>query len=201
MRFPICLLARAFYHPRFSYAEFTALVRLTLFSALALAAFLQAQMPALAAQSAKSNAAVPSASSLAPLPPGVEELRFKDFFRMPVGPSGLDMTPRLLALDGKRVRIVGYMVRQEEPSAGFFMLTPVPVGMAEKEDGMADDLPPATLFVHLPPDRSAVIADYQHGLVMLTGTLSIGNRQEADGRISVVRLQLDAPAAEANKSP
>jgi hypothetical protein len=34
------------------------------------------------------------------------------------------------------------------------------------------------------------------GLLLLTGTLSIGNRTEADGRISTVRLQLDPPTNE-----
>jgi len=134
------------------------------------------------------------ASTLPALPADIAELKFNDFFVMPVGPRGLEMNPRLLALDGRRVRIVGYMAQQEEPHPGFFMLTPVPVNVAEASDGMADDLPPATLFVHLSAAQADTVAAHLPGLLVVTGTLSVGNREEADGRISMVRLQLDAPA-------
>jgi hypothetical protein len=133
-------------------------------------------------------------STLPFLPGDIAELKFRDFFVMPVGPRGLEMTPKLLALDGRRVRILGYMAQQDEPHPGFFMLTPVPVNVAEACDGMADDLPPSTLFVHLPPAQANRVASYQSGLLVLTGTLSVGNREEGDGRISMVRLQLDAPS-------
>jgi hypothetical protein len=131
-------------------------------------------------------------STLPALPADIGELKFKDFFAMPVGPHGLEMTPKLLALDGKRVRILGYMAQQDDPHPGFFMLTPVPVNIAEASDSMADDLPLATLFVHLPPSQANEVASHQPGLLVLIGTLSVGNREEGDGRISMVQLQLDA---------
>jgi hypothetical protein len=133
-------------------------------------------------------------STLPSLPAGIAELNFMDFFVMPVGPRGLEMTQKLLGLDGRRVRIVGYMAQQEDPRPGFFMLAPVPVNVAETSDGMADDLPPATLVVHLPPSQANNVASHQSGLLVLTGTLSVGDREEGDGRISMVRLQLDAPS-------
>jgi hypothetical protein len=167
-----------------------------------LALVLGIQVQAVAGREQANAAAAQSAtvSSAPPLPAGVVELKFKDFFRMPVGPRGLEMTPKLLALDGKRVRILGYMAHQEDPSKGFFILTPLPVNVAEKEDGMADDLPPATLFVHLAPAQAGVAPPYQHGLLIVTGTLSVGNREEADGRISMVCLQLDVPTDAAHLS-
>jgi hypothetical protein len=131
-------------------------------------------------------------SALPALPADTVELKFKDFFAKPVGPRGLEMTPKLLALDGKRVRILGYMAQQEDPHPGFFMLTPVPVTVAEASAGVADDLPPATLFVHLPLSQVNEVTSHQSGLLVLTGTLSVGNREQRDGRISMVRLQLDA---------
>jgi hypothetical protein len=133
-------------------------------------------------------------STLPCLPADMAELKFRDFFVMPVGPRGLEMTPKLLELDARRVRILGYMARQEDPHPGFFMLAPVPVNVAEASGGMADDLPPATLFVHLPPSQATTVVPHQAGLLVLTGTLSVGNREEGDGRISIVRLQLDAPS-------
>src|SRR6188768_3927175 len=36
---------------------------------------------------------------LPPLPEGVEELKFAEFFKMPVGPRGLELTERALALN------------------------------------------------------------------------------------------------------
>jgi len=131
-------------------------------------------------------------STLPCLPADTAELKFRDFFVMPVGPRGLEMTPKLLALDGRRVRIVGYMAQQENPHPGFFLLTPVPVSVDEASDGRAYDLMPATLFVHLPPAQANKVASHQPGLLVLTGTLSVGNREQVDGRISMVRLQLDA---------
>jgi hypothetical protein len=77
------------------------------------------------------------------------ELKFKDFYKMPVGPKGLEPSERLLRLRNQRVRILGYMVQAEEPVPGIFLLAPVPVSIPEKEDGPSDDLPGATLFVHM----------------------------------------------------
>jgi hypothetical protein len=157
----------------------------------ALALGLSIQMHVFAGTEQNKNSAT---STLPSLPADIAELKFRDFFVMPAGPRGLEMTPKLLALDGKRVRILGYMAQQEDPHPGFFMLTPVPVNVAEASDGMADDLLPATLFVYLPPSQANNVAAHQPGLLVLTGTLGVGNREEGDGRFSMVRLQLDAPS-------
>ena len=126
-------------------------------------------------------------ATLPALPANIAELKFRDFFVLPLGEGEPKLTPLLHGLDGKRVRIVGYMARQEAPSPGAFLLTPMPMTLA----AAADDLPAATLFVHLPPALEAQTATHAAGLIALTGTLSVGNRQETDGRISLVRLQLD----------
>lgn len=125
------------------------------------------------------------------IPTGITELKLKEFYKFPVGPLGLEPTLKLLSLNNKHVRVTGYMIKEEEPTAGLFMLAPLPVSLAEKEDGPADDLPPATLFVHLPPiDKNKTIA-YRQGLWRLIGTLKLGNQEEANGRISHARLILD----------
>jgi hypothetical protein len=164
--------------------------------ALALGLSVQAQVFAGAEQGQNSTT-----STLPSLPADMVELQFRDFFVVPTGPRGLEMTPQLLALDARRVRILGYMAQQEDPHPGFFMLMPVPVNVAETSDGMADDLPPATLFVHLPPSQATTVVSHQAGLLVLAGTLSIGNREEGDGRISMVRLQLDAPCDDRTRVP
>ena len=124
----------------------------------------------------------------------VIDLKFASFFKQPVGPRGLEMAEALRAADGKRVRLVGYMVAQEEPLAGRFMLTPRPVRMSEHADGDADDLPPATVTVLLDSRQRDRIVVHQSGLVALTGRLMLGREEDATGRVSWVRLQLDPEA-------
>lgn len=123
--------------------------------------------------------------------PETTELSLREFYKFPIGPRGLEPTEKLLRLNGKRVQVTGYMVKEEEPTVGLLMLAPLPVSMAEKEDGPADDLPAATLFVHPPiADKDKVIA-YKAGLWRLTGILELGNREESNGRMSYTRLILD----------
>lgn len=122
-------------------------------------------------------------------------MRFEQFFRSPVGPRGLEPTPALQALDGKRVRLFGYMVFHDSPQPGGFLLSPVPVTLAEQADGAADDLPPSVLNVRLPAALAARVAPYVPGVLMVEGILGVGARDEPDGRRSFVRLQLDWPAA------
>jgi hypothetical protein len=133
-----------------------------------------------------------------PAPPGVTDLKFGELYR-PIGMRGLDYTDKVRALAGRKVRMLGYMVRQCEPRPGVFLLTPMPLQLHEHEYGLAEDMP-ATL-VHVCPtvDPNAIVP-FTPGLLLLTGTLSLGPREEADGRISSVRLLLDPPAP-APKAP
>ena len=118
------------------------------------------------------------------------ELRFRDFFRLPVGPTGLDISDTLRQADGQTVRLVGYMVQQESPAPGRFMLAPRPVQMSEHADGEADDLPPATAMVYLDPAQRDWAVPHVRGLVAVSGHLSVSRVEELDGRVSWVRLQL-----------
>jgi hypothetical protein len=145
----------------------------------------------------------------------VEELRFADFFKLPVGPEGLELTPSLRALDGKRVRVLGYMVREDltpcnscpiiqtkgrRPApawmsltvAGRMMLTAAPASVSHAHYGLADDLPPQTVFVTV-PDKFGELVPYTSGPMLLTGVLSVGSKIEPDARASLVRLTLDPP--------
>jgi hypothetical protein len=140
---------------------------------------------------------ISSDATLPALPANISELRFRDFFVLPLGDGEPKLTQQLHGLDGRRVRIVGYMARQEAPGQGVFLLTPMPMTLA----AAADDLPAATLYVHLPSALEGQIATHAAGLIALTGTLSVGNRQEADGHIYLIRLQLDlAPDAQPQRA-
>lgn len=137
------------------------------------------------------------AAALPPLPPDVTELRFGEFYK-PIGARGIEFTDKLRNLDGRRVRIMGYMVRQTQPVPWQFLLAPVPLTLHEREYGFAEDMP-ATLL-HVTVERNLTpILPHTPGPLLLTGTLGVGNREEPDGRVSSVRLALDPPTPDQRK--
>jgi hypothetical protein len=128
-------------------------------------------------------------------------LSFSQFFRMPIGSRGLELSDALLSAHGQQISINGYMVAQEQPRAGQFFFTPRPVRMSEHADGEADDLPPGTLSVMLSgPQRDRMLV-HRDGRIQLTGTLSIGRFEDASGRVSWAQLTLPESALEALSSP
>jgi hypothetical protein len=120
------------------------------------------------------------------------DLPFGSFFRFPAGPRGLEIADSLRAADGRRVRLVGYVVVQDVPVRGRFLLAPRPVRLSEHADGEADDLPSSTVTVLLPVAYAERIVAHREGRVSVTGRLEVGRAEDADGRVSWVRLQLDA---------
>ena len=128
-------------------------------------------------------------------------LKFSDFHRLPVGPRGVEFSPTLLAAHGRTVRLVGYMVANEQAQPGRLLLTPRPASVSEHADGDADDLPPSTVLVLLPPARASEWLPHQDGLIECIGTLSVGRVEDQDGRVSWVRLQLPDGAPPTPASP
>ena len=124
----------------------------------------------------------------------VTNLRFQDFFKAPIGPRGVEFGDTLRHADGLQVRLAGYMVQQESPEPGRFLLAPRPVQMSEHADGEADDLPVSTVWVHLDPAQKDWTVAYVRGQVVLNGVLSVSRNEEAGGRISWIRLQLGPEA-------
>lgn len=135
----------------------------------------------------------------------IVSLGFDDFFKMPVGPYGLEMTDKLKSLDGKKVRLCGFMVKEDrcrgghahnpadadkEVVKGRFMLSPAPVMVSYACFGTSDDLFPQTVFVRI-PELSNKPVPYLSTPLEVSGTLSVGPSQEPDDRISQVRLILD----------
>ncbi len=132
-----------------------------------------------------------SNAASAQIPP---ELFFKEFFNLPIGSKTLEMSGRLSSANGQIVRMTGYMVQQEVPHLGRFMLSPRPVQMSEHADGEADDLPAALVTVYLDDAQKDWLIPYTRGLVAITGHLSVGRLEESDGRVSWVRIVLPAQA-------
>jgi hypothetical protein len=79
------------------------------------------------------------------------------------------------------------MARQDTPSAGAFILSPVPANMGVEDEIFSEDLPSSVIFVHLEENGSTI--PYIPGLLKLTGVLRVDS--QADGRACTVRLLLD----------
>lgn len=128
----------------------------------------------------------------------ITDIRFTDFFQYPIGRAGLQLNPKITALSGQHVRIVGYQVAQDDAPVGRFFFSPTPVSMAEAADGNADDLAASTLTVFLPATQETLPARYLPGRWHVTGTLHVGRLELPDGRVSWFQLQMDAPTQAAH---
>lgn len=126
----------------------------------------------------------------------ITDLNFSELLEGRVTARGISISPKAMSLDRKRVRIVGFMVRQEDAPRGRILIAPVPVQLHDEHYGLADDLPAATIFVSTPrADKPAI--QYTREPLTVTGVFSVGNREEPDGRISLFRMEMDRPAKRA----
>ncbi len=127
---------------------------------------------------------------LAAPPRGVIDLKFRDLFKMPVGPRGLEPGARLLAADGKRVRVVGFMVQQAEARGGF-LLSALPTAIGDEDEGLADDLPPGLIRVDLEATVPGVIP-HMPGLIQISGVLRLQEHLDPQTqRLTFVQLVPD----------
>jgi hypothetical protein len=158
---------------------------------------------------------------LPPLPEGVSELKFSEFFQTPVGPRGLEPSEKLRALEGKKVRLVGYFVfedwtacscppdaapvapvRKGRPAPpawmkhvvpGRALFAPKPVAVSLGHFGLSEDMPPQVAFLNI-ADRFGEPVFFRPGIFAVTGTLALGTHDEADSRVSYVRLAVERDA-------
>ncbi|HEX7624318.1 MAG TPA: hypothetical protein VF400_12155 [Anaeromyxobacteraceae bacterium] len=96
---------------------------------------------------------------------------------------------RARALDGKRVRLAGFMVEMELPPRGAFYLVPRPL-LADESGGGTADLPPQAVRVVVrssPGEAIPFVARPSE----VTGVLVLGNAVDEEGRVSAIRLVLD----------
>lgn len=132
------------------------------------------------------------AISLPPLPEGVEGLSFQEFYRNPVGPRGLEPSAKLLSLNGRRVRILGFVAETERANKRNIIFAPLPLKPQPEEYGLCDEIPATHLLVTIPGDPETQVP-LLPGAMLLTGTLAVGHSTE-DGETAFVRMILDSPA-------
>jgi hypothetical protein len=116
-------------------------------------------------------------------------LAFSEFFR----PASARLQPsdKLTALEGQRVRLVGFMAQMEDGPSGAFYLAARPVNCDEGGAGTGD-LPPDAVLVVVPWSAGAGIP-FLPGPLEVVGTLNLGAATRQDGSPSRIRIVLDSP--------
>lgn len=123
----------------------------------------------------------------APRTPSRPTIDFSELYTF--GPRAPQPTPRLRALQGQRVTLVGFMVELAMPARGGFFLAPYPATSDESGAGRGG-LPPTSVLVLVPSARGRSVT-FIGGPVEVTGRLDAGNGPSPDGEMSAVRLHLD----------
>jgi hypothetical protein len=137
--------------------------------------------------------------------PPAAPLSFRDFFEPT--PRELKPSTKLLSLDGKRVRLIGFMAHLDADHdggeaalvPGAFYLCPHPTECAEGGAGTGD-LPSSAVLVILPAGWNRMRPFTPRALEVI-GRLEQGPRTEANGQVSSIRVFLDPPAARMGGAP
>ncbi len=116
-------------------------------------------------------------------------IEFREFFEADA--SELKPSAKLLGLNGRRARLVGFMAQMEQPPDGAFYLCPRPVYADESGAGTAD-LPVESVRVVVPSAKGKKIPFISRPIEVI-GILEVGPRAEEDGTVSSIRLTLDPP--------
>lgn len=119
---------------------------------------------------------------------------FQEFFKSPIGPKGMEFTPKALALQGQLVSLSGFMVKTDLLRQGRFFLAPKALEVNEADDGPANDLPVHTVLVKLDPSQASLVLAHQEGVMRIEGKLDIGREENNLGEVSWIRL-LASPLA------
>ncbi len=93
------------------------------------------------------------------------------------------------SLNGKRVRVAGFMAEMEEAVEGAFYLVPRPISLDESGAGTGD-LPLQSILV-LVPAAEGRSNPHIEGELEGIGVLEVGNHADEQGRVSNFRLRLD----------
>ena len=113
-----------------------------------------------------------------------ETLHFDEMYKAS-GVLGLEMSDKLVALNGKPIEISGFMAPPLKAEAGFFVLTRQPVSLCPFCNSDAD-WPSDIIVVFL---REGVRFSQTNRAVAVSGTLEIGSKLDAKtGFVSLVRL-------------
>jgi hypothetical protein len=115
---------------------------------------------------------------------GQEMLSFEDLYSR-VTVRGVEFSPKLKSLDGKRVVMEGYMAPPLKPRVTFFVLTKLPLATCPFCSSAAD-WPPDIVLVILPKGREVEPVTSR---IRVLGRLEIGVKEDPEtGFVSLVRI-------------
>jgi hypothetical protein len=103
------------------------------------------------------------------------------------GGAHLEPTAKLLAADGKRVRVVGFMAQMEQPPPDGFYLTRRPL-FCDEGGGGTGDLPPDAIRVQVIGALAPV--PFIPGPLEVVGILQVGAKEHPDRSVSHIRILL-----------
>ncbi|BDI30702.1 hypothetical protein CCAX7_27530 [Capsulimonas corticalis] len=146
----------------------------------------------LASQDLTANAvkSAPSAKMLKTVSQGTGPatvLKFQDFYETKNGT--LDFSDKLRSLNGKHVRITGFMAHMEDAPLGAFYVCPHPT-FCDEEGGGSADLPPDAVRVIVRGAKGRTV-EFVPRPVLVTGVLQVGPQEDEKGDISRIRIILD----------
>lgn len=120
----------------------------------------------------------------------VSDLDFGEFYSG-ASPLGLEMSPKLQSLAGKKVRISGFMAPPLKPTLSFFVLTKVPMSICPFCSTDAD-WPNDIVLIKLQQPVTALPFDRP---ITVTGQLELGYQLDNEtGFVSLVRIMADTLA-------
>ena len=101
---------------------------------------------------------------------------------------GIEFSPKLRAMSGKTVQMVGFMAPPLKPKLDFFVLTKAPMSSCPFCSTVAD-WPPDIVLVIMPDGQ---VLDPSTGALKVTGKLEVRHqKRRPDGLVSLVRLYAD----------
>src|SRR5262245_33698937 len=122
--------------------------------------------------------------------PAAPPIAFEEFYAF--GPRAPQPTAKLLGLNGKRVKLMGFMVQMERGPLGGFYLAPYPA-FCDESGGGRGGLPPPSVLVLLEGARGKEVA-FVDGVLEVTGILDVGNKAGEDGEAATIRLFVAEPS-------
>jgi hypothetical protein len=109
-------------------------------------------------------------------------IEFREFFE--AGAGKIKPSAKLLSLNGRRARLIGFMAQLEQPPNGVFYLCPRPV-FADESGGGTADLPVGSVRVIVRSAKEKKIPFIARS-IEVTGILEVGPKAEDDGTVSSV---------------
>lgn len=126
----------------------------------------------------------------------VTRLEFREFFD--ASSTELKPSPKLLSLNGRRVRIAGFMAQMEDAPEGAFYLCPRPV-VCDESGGGIGDLPVEAVRV-LVPSVGTRRVKFLARPIEVTGILRLNAPSAAPAAISLILDSPQTTTAKAHRS-